>query len=488
MTAALTRPDLIRRANSRQRVLIYGLSVGVAILAAGCASPKKLGKSLKSATTTTKNLFHSTVVATIKSPFTATKTGVITLSDRLHTMVIGKGRLDKRAFSLDDRPLTHAGGEDFERLLDQQNFPPRILGSVQLYVDGEEFFTPYLRAIQEAKTSIDVQTFIFDTDDYAVKVADALKARSREIPVRVYYDGLGSDQAANTEDDLPPGYVPPKDIGSYLKKDSSVLLRRTSNPYFMADHTKLHLIDGRTVFMGGMNIGRHYRYDWHDMMSRIEGPAVQWLVDAFERRWRGDAWWHRLERRKAPPTPGQNSPTTNPADYQQLRFLLTDARNVNRDILKATLLAIRCSSRRVWIETPYFSDDQVRDELVDALKRGVDVRIVIPGKNKPSIMEGANSADLGKLVELGAKVYLYPKMTHLKATLCDDWATYGSANYDTLSLRMNLELNVATSDPRIVSALARRVFEKDFRDSRRLTAAEAKAEGGPFIEFLGDQL
>ena len=99
-----------------------------------------------------------------------------------------------------------------------------------------------------------------------------------------------------------------------------------------------------------------------------------------------------------------------------------------------------------------------------------------------------NATELRDLLKTNAKVYEYPGVTHLKVTVCDGWATFGSANYDTLSMRINRELNLATSDPATVEALVRQVFEPDFRASKRLTFEEARGRGGVLTEVLGDQL
>lgn len=416
------------------------------------------------------------------------------MRDRLRSLftgnapVIGKAGTGSKSLPAG----TGAGGEPFETLLDHEKLPPRTAGSIEFYIDGSTFFPAYLKALQEARKSIDVQTFIFDTDDFAVKVADVLRAKSQQVPTRVLFDCLGSEGAAEINaKSMPADFQPPEKIHKYLLAGSNLKCRRTGNAYFMADHSKLHIIDGEKAFVGGMNLGREYRYEWHDMMARVEGPIVEDLIKLYEHRWRSDAWWRKLERSHpvAEPTAAVSS-TQGPPKQRQvpLRLLLTDARRGRQEILKATLLGIRCAARRVWIETPYFSCDEIVAELEAALKRGVDVRIVVPAEVDQKIMEANNAADLKKLIDQGAKVYAYPGMTHLKATVCDEWAMFGSANYDTLSQRINVEMNLASSDPRMVNTLATRVFERDFGRATRMTSAMAKEEDGPFAEFVGDQL
>lgn len=444
-----------------------------------------------------RSVFRCTVGASIKDPMGSARIGGVVMRDRLRSLFLGNASVIRRA-GAGSKTLaagTGAGGEAFETLLDREKLPPRTSGSVEFLIDGRNFFPLYLKALKEARKSIDVETFIFDNDDFAVEVADVLRAKSREVPVRVRYDRLGSDQAASGHaKSMPANFTPVENMQDYLTDGTTVECRRTENPCFRADHSKLHLIDGDTAFVGGMNLGREYRYEWHDMMSRVEGPVVQDLARLYEERWCSDTLWRKLKGSKAvkKPVVAEASPAPVAAKPMKrqvpLRVLHTDACQGRQQILKATLLGIRCSARRVWIETPYFSCDEIVSELEAALKRGVDVRIVVPDKADQKIMDKNNAADLKKLIDKGAKVWAYPGMTHLKATVCDDWVMYGSANYDTLSQRINVELNLATSDPQTVNTVATRVFEHDFRAGTRVTAAMAREKGSPFAEMVGDQL
>ncbi|MBN8422696.1 MAG: phosphatidylserine/phosphatidylglycerophosphate/cardiolipin synthase family protein [Verrucomicrobia bacterium] len=477
------------------RCLLVLATLGQAV---GCSHKKSAGVPDAMGA---RAMLRCTVGAALKDPVGTPRIGSVVLRDRLRTLVLGDASVIRPAGS-GAKALaagTGAGGEAFEALLDREKLPPRTSGSLEFFIDGREFFPVYLKELQAARKSIDVETFIFDTDDVAAQVADVLRAKSAQMPVRVRFDGLGSDQAAKVQaKSMPASFKPLKDARAYLTAGSGVACRRTGNACFVADHSKLHLIDGDRAFVGGMNVGREYRYEWHDMMARVEGPVVQELARLYDKRWRCDAWWHQLQQGKrvaaSTATTTQPPPAAEAKDQREarrqvpLRVLHTDASHGRQQILKATLLGIRCASRRVWIETPYFSCDEIIQELQAALKRGVDVRIVIPQKADADIMQANNGADMRKLIEHGAKVWAYPGMTHLKATVCDDWAMFGSANYDTLSQRINVELNLATSDPHTVRTLATRVFEHDFRTGTRLTAEMAKAKGGPLAELIGDQL
>lgn len=462
------------------------------VLLPGCAQTHKVPGGMGTSMT-----LRCTVGATLRDPVSAARVGGAVLSQRVRTLVSGTtplpGRLPLRAKGL--QPGSGAGGEAFEALLDAQKLPPRTTGTVRFYVDGRRFFPAYLQALKGARQSIDVQTYIFDNDDVAVKVADVLRAKAQEVPVRVRFDGLGSAKEATVQaKTLPAGHQGPESMHDYLEAGAPRLqCRRTANAFFTTDHSKLHLIDGKTAFMGGMNLGREYWHEWHDLMARVEGPVVRDLQDLYERRWRSGAWWWKLQRRPrqdaTPAAAGTDAQAPVPTQrLAPLRLLATDLQDGRHDILKATLLGIRCARERVWIQTPYFSCDEVVDELEAALKRGVRVRIIVPQEADQKIMQANNAADLKKLMDRGADVRAYPGMTHLKATVCDGWAMFGSANYDTLSQRINVEMNLASSDPRLVRELEAKVFEPDFRRSLKLTPAMVRGAGGAAAEFVGDQL
>ena len=111
----------------------------------------------------------------------------------------------------------------------------------------------------------------------------------------------------------------------------------------------------------------------------------------------------------------------------------------------ASLLAIRGAEKRIYIVNPYFASDEIVTALRFAVRRGVDVRVILAAEGDSAIMDVGNLATARVLIAGGAKFYRYPKMAHLKVMVCDDWATVGSANLDTLSMRINRELNIAFS-------------------------------------------
>ncbi|RYD21834.1 MAG: phosphatidylserine/phosphatidylglycerophosphate/cardiolipin synthase family protein, partial [Verrucomicrobiaceae bacterium] len=270
----------------------------------------------------------------------------------------------------------------------------------------------------------------------------------------------------------------------YMQKGSKVSVRRTLNPWLSCDHTKLLVFDGRTAVLGGMNIGREYYSEWHDLMVKVEGPVVETLSREFNRAWRKAGPWGDFALFRTPstwrlPPPGKGIP---------LRVLRTDPAEGRHDIFDASVLAIRGARKRVWIENPYFAHDDIAAACEAAARRGVDVRVIIPSRGDSSIMDIGNLSTAYGLINAGAKVFRYPRMTHMKVMICDDWACMGSANLDTLSLRINRELNLSFSQPEAVRKLAQKVFEPDFSKSSRVGLEETRSAAADLAEAIADQL
>lgn len=428
--------------------------------------------------------FRSTVVATVRQPLTTLKTGAVVFWNRPRELVTGNLPVAPGAALPDPE---QPGGAAFEALLDREGFPPAEPGRLTYLPEKEGFFEEFDRQVRKARTSIDIQVYIFDNDDIGVRCADELKRRSDEVAVRILFDDLGTTFAASSPPETlgPPGFVPPADMEKYLREGSSLRVRRTLNPWLVSDHTKLMVFDERVAILGGMNLGREYYSEWHDLMVSVEGPVVSRLADEFDRTWRKSGIWGdfaTLKKRGRSPAPEAGKGEV------PLRILKTDPAEGRTEVLDAMMLAIRGSRERVWIENPYFASDDIAREVEAAARRGVDVRVILPSRNDSTIMDAGNLGTARGLIEAGAKVYRYPGMSHLKVMICDGWATLGSANLDTLSMRINRELNLGFSDPETVRGLERAVFSPDFRRSDRMKLSDTDSAMAPLAEAVADHL
>ncbi|RME94208.1 MAG: phosphatidylserine/phosphatidylglycerophosphate/cardiolipin synthase family protein [Verrucomicrobia bacterium] len=360
--------------------------------------------------------------------------------------------------------------ESWESWLDRKTGTRREPGSVRFLVDGVRFFPVLEKRLQEARKSIRLQVGIYDNDDVAVAIADLLRDKSRTVTVQVLMDRYSSTAAhrAWSATPPPPGFRPPRSIAAYLERGSRVHVRPFLNTWGSADHTKLYLIDGRFAYVGGMNVGREYRFEWHDLMSEVRGPIVASLEREFALAWAhagalGDlaALWRRLNSAAPPSAPEPD------ADQVLLRRLHTTT--TSKTIHRAVREAIDRARREVFLENPYLFSNDIIVALARARHRGVDVRVVMGAKNNMAGGPASNLVVANYLLGEGVRVYFYPGMSHVKALLVDGWACWGSANFNGLSLRNNLELNLASSDPRVAGALRRDLFEPDFALAHELT-------------------
>ncbi|MCI0738957.1 MAG: phosphatidylserine/phosphatidylglycerophosphate/cardiolipin synthase family protein [Gemmataceae bacterium] len=358
---------------------------------------------------------------------------------------------------------------DWERWLDQHTGMPRERGTVRLLPNGETFFPLIERRLAAAEQNIDIHVCIFDRDDVAARFADVLKQRATNVDVRVVFDRINSFGAGRTPPatPAPDGFIPPRKISAYLRNGSSVQVRPQLNPGFTADHSKVFLIDGRYAYIGGMNIGREYRYEWHDLMAEIEGPVVTSLQKEFDKKWAQTSLWGdcalAVEALRGS-TVVSNIPPA--ADSIELRRLYT--KTFDRQIRRAEMEAVKRARNHIYLQNAYLYDNGMIIALVKARLRGVDVRVIMPAENDFKIGHGSNLVTANYLLRHGVRVYFYPGMTHVKAMQIDGWTCFGSANFDALSLRLNREANLATSDSAFAARFKKEVFDTDFARCREL--------------------
>jgi cardiolipin synthase len=385
-------------------------------------------------------------------------------------------------------PLSHSEGMDlvqWEAWLDHYTGTLREEGSIDPLIDGDRFFSRLQQAFAQATNHIRCNVYIFDRDDVAVGIADQLKQRSDEVEVQVLLDRLGSIGAGVNPPATPMAedFTPPASISSYLKDKSHVRVRAGLNPWFSADHSKVFLVDGNSAWLGGMNLGREYRYEWHDMMVELKGPVVASLEDQFRRDWAHAGPLGDLSYFAAVLSgPSETHRAPDSTNWIQLRRLPT--RTGWKPFSAAVLGSLRRARSYAYIENPYLFEKHVISALVRARHRGVDVRVVLPRINDFKPGSRGNLVIANYLLEQGVRVYFYPGMTHVKAMMVDGWSCVGSANLNHLSLHINQEQNIATSDPAFAARLKHDLFEEDFARSYELTDPIAV----DWVDFLVDQM
>jgi cardiolipin synthase len=375
--------------------------------------------------------------------------------------------------------------EAWEAHLDEIAYRSATTGNMEFLIDGDEFFPRYIDQVSQAKESVKLQTYIFDNDDYALGIGELLKRRASEgVEVKVLLDGFGTIAGTMAESDsLPLNYQPPTSVRGFLEQDSSVQVRQKDNPWFTGDHVKSTIVDQQVAYIGGMNIGREYRYDWHDLMMELRGPVVDRIAREFDVAWAhagplGDLGY-LIETGK--PIKHANTQPGKP-----MRLLVTGSGNYQ--IYNAQLQAARRAQSYIYVQNAYFTDDTLLRELILARRRGVDVRVIIPMETDNGPITRSNILAINLMLEHGIRVYIYPGFSHVKAAIYDGWICAGSANFDRLSFRLNRELNIASSDPEIAEAMKTRLFEQDFQNSPELTEPVPARWVDYLVETIGDFL
>jgi len=367
--------------------------------------------------------------------------------------------------------------DDFEKQLDRVVGKEKFKGSMEYLIGGAAFFTDLLNEIEKSQDEIFIRLYIYSNDDYGVRLSNILKNKNKNgVDVRILTGGLANNAESMKRSAIPfdKDFKQPKSIGQYLAYESGVNFRTSADTFFMFDHSKMIIIDKKTAYVGGMNIGQPYRYTWHDMMVKLKGPIVYKVHGQFTEAWAA-----------AGPTGdigklftiilNQNKPSKELIEYYNInqdrqvdiRTLYTKPQK--KTIYKAQLLAIKNAKKRIYIQNPYLADYRIINALIEARGRGVDVRIIIPSKNNVGMMAASNLVATNIFLKNGIRVFNYQGMTHIKAAIYDGWASLGSANFDNLSLMMNDEFNIAFSDPYYVNKLKKELFDIDFGLSVEIT-------------------
>jgi cardiolipin synthase A/B len=341
-----------------------------------------------------------------------------------------------------------SGRPDGEHLT--TGWPWRPGNSFRLLDGGVQFFPAMLQAIDTAATWVLLEMYLVRSGTLATQFITALGAAARRgVQVRVIFDAFGAlglaraDRRRLVEAGVELRLFNPLELGNRLEN----LLR---------DHRKLLVTDGCTAFVGGAGLTDDFAGGpsgpWREVMVQIDGPVVADWQRAFARSWR-----------RCGPELGIAPPSCPPrADGAAGRLALSEARQ--RSVLaNGVLRRIDRAQQRVWIMSAYFVPSRrFRKALRRAARRGVDVRLLLPGArtDHPWVRHAARRF-YGKMLRNGVRIYEYqPHMLHAKVILCDDWVSVGSSNLDRWSFRWNLEANQEVLDARFADSVAA-LFESD---------------------------
>lgn len=312
---------------------------------------------------------------------------------------------------------------------------------VELLVDGDEFYPALEEAIEGARESIHLQTFIFARDRVGRRFRDLLAARARDgVRVRVLYDRFGSTIPHFTGFFEPLGRA-----GAEVRSISQANPLKGRFQINLRNHRKVAVVDGRTGFAGGLNIARRNLSDGdepahRDYHLRLDGPAVADLQRQFLEDWHfatGVVADDLLEPDPFPPL--------EHVGEELVQVVPGGPEAGGRRLAEAFFGAIVAAERSLTLATAYFvPDEPILQALRYAALRGVDVRLILPGRSNHWYAGFAARAQYEPLLEAGVRIYQRgPPFMHAKALLADGvYALLGSANLDYRSLHLNFELNV----------------------------------------------
>lgn len=321
----------------------------------------------------------------------------------------------------------------------KNQFPWRSGNHFTLLADSLQFYPAMLQAINNAHTEILIENYLNASGIVFSKFVHAItQAAKRNVQVFILFDDFGSrgiNRADREKLDIPNinllFYNP-----LHIQKHRHNLFR---------DHRKIFVIDSQLAFVGGAGLSDQFDAThssaWHDLMLQIHGPVVQDWHRVFQLNWR-----HSNSKTLLPQVP----PTAMTADTSNLKAgaclgqIITSSALKQQEIKRHFLINLQRSKNIVWLTTPYFYPSwKMRRALLHAARRGVDVRLLLPGTltDHPSVRL-MGQRFYARLLRHGVRIFEFSsQFSHTKAMLCDHWATIGSSNFDRWNFRWNLEAN-----------------------------------------------
>ncbi|MEO8353712.1 MAG: phospholipase D-like domain-containing protein [Chthoniobacteraceae bacterium] len=338
---------------------------------------------------------------------------------------------------------------------------------IELLNNGDEIFPALLGAIAQAQATINFEAYILHSDAVGRQFFQAFMKKAREgIEVRLLLDGMGSGKGLDNED-----------VESMTAAGCQVVYYHPARSWRVdklnrRTHRRVLVIDGRVAFTGGVGFSEEWAGNaespahWRDLHARIEGPLVAKMQGAFQQHWgsatteilAGPNFFPRLE-----PAGDLVGQMTASHSYSLAPIPLLQA------------VAIAAAEKRIWITNPYCmpTDDQI-ELLTAAVARGVEVKILVPGKhNDQPATKSAGRSRYGELLRGGVRIFEYhPTMIHQKTMVIDGlFSVFGSSNLDARSAAINEELDITVYDAGFAHELET-IFQRDLAHAGPYTLEE----------------
>lgn len=354
-------------------------------------------------------------------------------------------------------------------LLRDGDSPLTANNSIKILLNGENKFPEVLEALRQARNHIHLEYYIYEDDEIGKAIEAVLIQKAKEgVTVRFIYDDFGSRSIR-------------RKLVKRLKKNgvkvfpfSRIIFIAFANRLNYRNHRKIIVVDGKTAFVGGINVSDRYinnssdgnKLFWRDTHLRIDGPGVQYLQYLFL------CDWNFCAKDNVQPDeeyfPREKSFPVNANKVVQIAASGPDSDTPT--IMFSLLQAINLATKEILITTPYFiPGDSMIDSLTIAALSGISVKILVPGISDSWLVNLAAHSYYSDLLQAGAEIYEYKKgFVHAKTMVADgSVAIIGTANMDQRSFDLNFEVNAIVYDRETADEL-RNIFFEDLKSAERI--------------------
>ncbi|GAA0131089.1 MULTISPECIES: cardiolipin synthase [Bacillus] len=330
--------------------------------------------------------------------------------------------------------------------------------------NGDETFPELFEALRSAASFIHIEYYMFKSDMLGHKMMEIMMEKARQgVEVRFLFDAAGSLKLAG------------KDIKKLKRAGVNIVpflplkYGFFNQKFNFRNHRKIVIVDGKTGFVGGLNVGKEYIGKdqsvgfWRDTHMKVEGEIVQTLHSIFMLDWEYVSDEVLIDQKAySCPVPAESG------GVYQVVPTGPDMKERMSDLYYAMIAAAESS---VWIATPYFvPNEPIRTALKEAAARGVRVRVMVPETNDGFLTQYATRSYFPELLREGIEVYSYQKgFMHQKVLITDgNLASVGTANMDMRSFQLNFEVNVFFTDQKAIKDLEAHYLE-DMRESEKIS-------------------
>lgn len=364
----------------------------------------------------------------------------------------------------------------------------------RLYFEGDAYFNDVLATIDSAKTSVHLETYIFDFDPLGSRVENALiRAARRGLPVKLLVDGIGAARwLERRHPDLEKSGVQMRvyhpvlfgklarhlwgKVGFRRKPTQPNLLSRLNR----RDHRKVCVIDESIAFVGSLNVSADHCASmvgpraWRDSGLRVEGSGIHDLIMAFEHAWIRS---HTAEGKRRWRETLLQRPRVMRAISPLVRLNYTH--KMRRKNSKEFKKRLRHAKTKIWLTNAYLAPSAplVR-QITRAAQRGVEVRLLVPRRSDVFFMPWVAASNYAPLLKAGVRIYEYlPRFLHAKSVMIDDWSTVGTSNLNRRSALFDFEVDLV-----VTHADSIRVLEEQYH--RDLALSEEVLHAKRFLPAL----